>query len=235
MKIRIHAEPEEIQAFVKLLEHLEQEEVLSILTKSDPYSDRGISKLCRVYIDLKLLKDISTCKCCDCKSENEFMLKSTIKDMEIKLAEIETYYKHFKSKCLTLEQQVAELEKINDKLGTDLCNADDICSYLQQQLAESEEAIKYLKGIKRYDIGEMLTENTKLKQQLAEKEKEIKKLQSASFIKKVISQERIKTSDLIKSHAIASWEISKTVRGYEIPDFIFEQAKKGELFEEEQS
>lgn len=39
---------------------------------------------------------------------------------------------------------------------------------LEAKLAESEEAIKYLKGIKRYDIGEMLTENTKLKQQLAD-------------------------------------------------------------------
>ena len=43
---------------------------------------------------------------------------------------------------------------------------------LEAKLAESEETIKYLKGIKRYDIGEMLIENTKLKQQLAEKEKE---------------------------------------------------------------
>lgn len=42
---------------------------------------------------------------------------------------------------------------------------------LEAKLAESEEAIKYLKGIKKYDIGEMLTENTRLKQQLAEKDK----------------------------------------------------------------
>ena len=35
---------------------------------------------------------------------------------------------------------------------------------LKQQLAEKEDAIKYLKGIKRYDIGEMITANIKLKQ-----------------------------------------------------------------------
>lgn len=46
---------------------------------------------------------------------------------------------------------------------------------LEAKLAESEKTIKYLKGIKRYDIGEMLTENAKLKQQLAEKEKEVAK------------------------------------------------------------
>ena len=43
-------------------------------------------------------------------------------------------------------------------------------SGLEAKLEAREEAIKYLKGIKRYDIGEMLTENTKLKQQLAELE-----------------------------------------------------------------
>lgn len=47
-------------------------------------------------------------------------------------------------------------------------------SDLEAKLAESEKAIKYLKGIKRYDIGEMLTENAKLKQKLAESEENLK-------------------------------------------------------------
>ena len=53
----------------------------------------------------------------------------------------------------------------------------ELIADLEAKLAESEETIKYLKGINRYDIGEMLTENVKLKQQLAEKEKEIDKLE----------------------------------------------------------
>ena len=35
---------------------------------------------------------------------------------------------------------------------------------LEQQLVEKEKSIKYLTGIKRYDIGELLNENIKLKQ-----------------------------------------------------------------------
>ena len=54
---------------------------------------------------------------------------------------------------------------------------------LEAKLAESEEAIKYLKGIKRYDIGEMLTENTKLKQQLAEKDLKIIELETKLNLK----------------------------------------------------
>ena len=46
---------------------------------------------------------------------------------------------------------------------------------LEAKLEDKEEAIKYLKGIKRYDIGEMLTENAKLKQQLAESEEKCNK------------------------------------------------------------
>ena len=75
---------------------------------------------------------------------------------------------------------------VKDVLDYDYLSLKDCCKVLNQQnqqikdietkLAESEEAIKYLKGIKRYDIGEMLTENAELKQQLAEKEKEIENL-----------------------------------------------------------
>ena len=66
-----------------------------------------------------------------------------------------------KTYCLTQEQVCEILNKQTQRI-TDL----------EAKLAESEEAIKCLKGIKRYDIGELLIENTKLKQQLAEKEKE---------------------------------------------------------------
>ena len=55
---------------------------------------------------------------------------------------------------------VKKIKKLNNKIYE-----------LEAKLAEREEAIKYLKGIKRYDIGDMLTENAKLKQQLAEERK----------------------------------------------------------------
>lgn len=43
-------------------------------------------------------------------------------------------------------------------------------------LNEQDETIKMLKGIKRYDIGELLAENIKLKQQLAEKDKKVEEI-----------------------------------------------------------
>lgn len=44
---------------------------------------------------------------------------------------------------------------------------------LKKQLEEKDKAIEMLKSIDRYDIGEMLTENTKLKAQLHSQPKEI--------------------------------------------------------------
>lgn len=43
-------------------------------------------------------------------------------------------------------------------------------------LNEQDEAIKMLKDIKGYDIGELLAENIKLKQHLAEKDKKIEEI-----------------------------------------------------------
>lgn len=44
---------------------------------------------------------------------------------------------------------------------------------LQKQLEEKEQIIEMQQNIKRYDIGEMLTENVKLKQQLKSQPAEI--------------------------------------------------------------
>lgn len=54
MKLRLHGEKEDIQQYVDLLSALEEEQILSMLSKSDYYPDRGPSKYCRVYIDLKI-------------------------------------------------------------------------------------------------------------------------------------------------------------------------------------
>ena len=66
----------------------------------------------------------------------------------------------------------ADVADILNRLEEELLMLKIRNKHLETKLAESNEAIKYLKGIKRYDIGEMLTENAKLKQQLAEKEAE---------------------------------------------------------------
>ena len=87
------------------------------------------------------------------------------------------------------KKQLAESEKkhlLDEKEWQDYCAFKHIEPQIkgcldrereyEKQLAESEETIKYLKGIKRYDIGETLTENIQLKHQLADKEKEIEML-----------------------------------------------------------
>lgn len=54
MKIRLHGVPEEISKFVKLFENLEETGTIDIMQKSEPYMDRGVSKYCRVYLDVAL-------------------------------------------------------------------------------------------------------------------------------------------------------------------------------------
>ena len=75
---------------------------------------------------------------------------------------------------------------------------------LEAKLSENEEIIKYLKEIKRYDIGEMLTENTKLKQQLTEKEETINNLEQQCLIcNKDQENERLKQQLAEKDKEIA--------------------------------
>lgn len=69
-----------------------------------------------------------------------------------------------------------EMYLTNDDVFNILNNQDNKITELESKLAEKEEAIKYLNGIKRYDIGELLNENIKLNHQLEEKDKEIKQL-----------------------------------------------------------
>lgn len=112
---------------------------------------------------------------------------------EIKLSEQrKKMLEDLSTKNWKLEQQLAEKEKMHLLDETEYQN---YCAFkhiesqikgcldrereLEKKLAEKEETIKYLKGIKRYDIGEMITENTRLKQQLAEKDKKNKELEQS--------------------------------------------------------
>lgn len=52
LKLRLHGEKESIEEYIDLLETLQDENILSILSKSDYYADRGQSKYYRVYIDI---------------------------------------------------------------------------------------------------------------------------------------------------------------------------------------
>ena len=84
----------------------------------------------------------------------------------------------FKQGIIEKDQQIAELKK-------QLEEAKQTGSYqvmlmvqkenvlLKQQLEEKDKTIEMLKSIDRYDIGEMLTENVKLKAQLHSQPKEI--------------------------------------------------------------
>ena len=54
MKIRLHGVPEQIDKFVEIFEKLESSDVISILQKSNIYSDRGMSKYSRMYLDVEL-------------------------------------------------------------------------------------------------------------------------------------------------------------------------------------
>ena len=110
------------------------------------------------------------------------------------------FEKELRDKIADLEAKLAKLneEPLN---CSQLENGMSLCivqkskiKELEAKLAESKEAIKYLKGIKRYDIGEMLTENAKLKQQLTEKENTITNLiedtnASKEFYKKQFNEQ----------------------------------------------
>ena len=58
LKLRLHGEKESIEEYINLLEALEEEKILTILSKSDYYADRGQSKYYRVYIDITRNRNI---------------------------------------------------------------------------------------------------------------------------------------------------------------------------------
>ena len=88
-------------------------------------------------------------------------------------------------------REITELEKKNDKLGTDLYNAENIVSDLQSQLAEKEKEIKELKQKlenaehERHEEWingkEWKWECDRLKYQLAEKEKDLEYMEDSKI------------------------------------------------------
>jgi hypothetical protein len=52
MRVRLHGTAEECEQMVGLLARLEP--AISIVSVSEPYQDRGRSRLCRVYVELRL-------------------------------------------------------------------------------------------------------------------------------------------------------------------------------------
>lgn len=80
---------------------------------------------------------------------------------------------------------------------------------LEAKLAESEESIKYLQGIKRYDIGELITKNGQLKQQLANMTEKYNACQEARKLEAEFSQQDKKelTKQLAEKDAeVQSWK-----------------------------
>lgn len=54
IKVRLHGTKEEIESAKTLYTRLEQEGLIEILTMSDLYADRGVSKYYRVYMDMEI-------------------------------------------------------------------------------------------------------------------------------------------------------------------------------------
>lgn len=75
---------------------------------------------------------------------------------------------------LELESKLEEVFTKEDVEGL-IKDREETIKVLKFELAERDESIKYLQGIKRYDIGQLLTENIRLKQ--SQKETAIAKLE----------------------------------------------------------
>lgn len=54
IKVRLHGTKEEIESAKALYTRLEQEGLIDILTMSDLYADRGVSKYYRLYMDINI-------------------------------------------------------------------------------------------------------------------------------------------------------------------------------------
>ncbi len=88
------------------------------------------------------------------------------------------------------EQKYKERDEL---LVNSLTEKDRQIAELQKQLEEKEKIIQMQQNIKRYDIGEILTENVKLKQQLKSQPKEIVEKIKKGVLK--IDKIEIKTLD----------------------------------------
>lgn len=79
----------------------------------------------------------------------------------------------FCAKCYQETFGNQQNKESNELLVNSLAEKDRQIAELQKQLEEKEKIIQMQQNIKRYDIGEILTENIKLKQQLQSQPAEI--------------------------------------------------------------
>lgn len=108
-----------------------------------------------------------------------------------------------------LNQQIAELQKqLEEKNETieglveEQKNIENSASYqmfldIQKQLEEKEKIIQMQQNIKRYDIGKILTENTKLRRQLKSQPAEIvEKINGEIYTRMVVEGKETKYTDI---------------------------------------
>lgn len=72
--------------------------------------------------------------------------------------------KRFEIKTDEMECWIEDTEKNSDYNWYDMEKLCDLLNEQDEKIEKLQEAVKMLKGIKRYDIGELLAENIKLKQ-----------------------------------------------------------------------
>ena len=54
IKVRLHGKLDEMEQFIEIAEQLEKFNMISILSTSDTYKDRGKSQYSRIYLDVEV-------------------------------------------------------------------------------------------------------------------------------------------------------------------------------------
>lgn len=151
-----------------------------------------------------------------CYDEINF-LEDLLNEQNEKIKELENLVIKDKDKIYRKNDQIKELQNelnfknniILDENDRAILRGDCYClnndvrrlveenQQLKQQLAKKEEVIKMLKDIKRYDVGELLTENIKLKQTQNSKAIEVLEKIKKYFCEEEVDGDDIKTGDWI--------------------------------------
>ena len=54
IKVRLHGKLDEMEQFIEIAEQLEKFNIISILSTSETYKDRGKSQYSRIYLDMEI-------------------------------------------------------------------------------------------------------------------------------------------------------------------------------------